>query len=77
MVNITYDWRIKANKSVIRSLSFLLKPIFASNHRRTMRRGEESLKLELARRHAATPAEAARIPAPPRPAFPYNLFARR
>lgn len=76
-VNITYDWRIRANKSIIRRLSFLLKPIFASNHHWTMRRGEESLKLELARRHAATPAELARIPEPPRPAFPYSLFAKK
>lgn len=76
MVNITYDWRIKANKPVIRALSFLLKPIFASNHRWTMARGEESLKLELERRRARTPEQAARVPAPPRPAFPYNLRRR-
>ncbi|HEY6189145.1 MAG TPA: hypothetical protein VIW80_15945 [Pyrinomonadaceae bacterium] len=73
-VNITYDWRILANKPVIRSLSFLLKPIFASNHHWTMRRGEESLKLELKRRRARTPEEAARIPPPRGPAFPYNLL---
>lgn len=77
MVNITYDWCIKANKPVIRSLSFLLKPIFASNHRWTMARGEESLKLELARRRSRTPEEAASVPAPPGPAFPYNLRSRR
>jgi hypothetical protein len=76
-VNITYDWKILANKPVIRALSFLLKPIFASNHHWTMRRGEESLKLELQRRRAPTPAEAARIPPPPGPAFPYNLRRRK
>lgn len=73
IVNITYDWRIKANKPVIRSLSFLLKPIFASNHNWTMKRGEESLKLELLRRRAHTPEDAARIPAPPAPAFLFKL----
>jgi hypothetical protein len=73
VVNITYDWRIQANKGVIRALSFLLKPIFAANHRWTMARGEESLKLELARRRARTPEEAARIPQPPGPGFPRNL----
>jgi hypothetical protein len=72
-VNVTYDWRIQANKGVIRALSFILKPIFAANHRWTMARGEESLKLELARRRARTPEEAARIPAPPGPTFPRNL----
>lgn len=72
-VNITYDWTIRANKSIIRNLSFLLKPIFRANHTWTMRRGEESLKLELQRRHAGTPEAAARIPPPPRPSF----FLRR
>jgi hypothetical protein len=32
-----------------------------------MEQGERSLKLELARRHAATPEKQARIPAPPGP----------
>ena len=68
-VNISYDWTIRANKSIIRRFSFLLKPIFRANHVWTMRRGEESLKLELQRRHARTPEEAARIPPPPRPSF--------
>lgn len=68
-VNITYDWRIRAEKGLLRSLSFLLKPFFAANHKWAMERGEESLKLELARRHAKTPEEAARIPAPPLATF--------
>lgn len=72
-VNITYDWTISANKPVIRTFSFLLKPIFAANHRWTMARGEESLKLELARRRAPNAEAAARIPAPPGPTFPRNL----
>ena len=76
-VNITYDWTINANKAIIRRLSFLLKPIFRSNHKWTMRRGEESLILELARRRAPTAQEAALIPTPPGPAFPHNLFRRK
>ena len=76
-VNVTYDWTIRANKPIVRSISFLLKPIFRSNHNWTMKRGEESLKLELLRRRARTPQEAARIPPPPRPAFPRNLWRRR
>jgi hypothetical protein len=64
-VNITYDWTIRANKPVIEKLSFLLKPIFRSNHNWTMKRGKESLKLELLRRRAIT-AEALAVPASPR-----------
>jgi len=62
MVNITYDWKIQADKLLLRNLSFLLKPIFSANHRWAMARGEESLKLELSRRRATTPEDAARIP---------------
>src|SRR5271170_6076884 len=32
-VNITYDWRIRAEKPLLRYLSFVLKPAFAANHR--------------------------------------------
>jgi hypothetical protein len=76
-VNVTYDWIIRANKPIIEKLSFLLKPIFRSNHHWTMKRGEESLKLELLRRRAKTPEEALRVPPSPRPALPHRLFGRR
>ena len=65
MVNVTYDWKIRADKPLLRYLSILLKPIFAANHRWAMAKGEKSLKLELARRRAPTPKDAARIPPPP------------
>ena len=71
-VNITYDWKIGTRKRLLNALSFILKPVFAANHRWAMERGLESLKLELARRHARSPEEAARIPPPPRPTFPHN-----
>ncbi len=64
---IIYDWKIRADKSLLRWFSFLLKPIFAANHHWAMAKGEESLKLELARRRAQTPAELARIAPPPPP----------
>jgi hypothetical protein len=67
-VDITYDWRVRADKPLLRYLSFVFKPILAANHRWAMARGEESLKLELARRHAATDEERAKIPALPPPA---------
>jgi len=66
-VNITYDWKISAEKPLLRYFSVLVKPIFSANHRWAMARGEESLRLELARRHAKTSEERALIPAPPRP----------
>ncbi|MFL6230126.1 MAG: SRPBCC family protein [Pyrinomonadaceae bacterium] len=68
-VNVTYDWRVRGRKALIRALSFLFKPVFAANHRWAMRRGEESLKLELLRRRAPNAEERARIPAPPPPTF--------
>lgn len=64
-VDIIYDWKIKADKPLLRNFSFIMKPLFAANHRWAMAKGEESLKLELARRHAKTEAERARVPAPP------------
>jgi hypothetical protein len=68
-VKATYDWRVRARKPLLRALSFLLKPVFAANHRWAMRRGEESLKLELLRRRARNAEELARIPPPPPPTF--------
>jgi len=66
-VNVTYDWQIEAQKPLLRQLSFLFKPLFAANHEWAMRTGEESIRLELARRRAQTAAERARIPPPPAP----------
>ena len=73
-VNVTYDWTIRANKPVIQKLSFLLKPIFRSNHNWTMQRGQESLKLELLRRRARSDIELADIPAAPPPSFVVRLL---
>lgn len=72
-LNITYDWRIRADKPLLRSLSFIFKPIFAANHRWAMAKGEESLRLELARRRARTAEERALIPAPPGPTSTSSL----
>jgi hypothetical protein len=77
VTDVEYDWRIRAEKGVLRRFSFLMKPIFAANHRWAMARGEESIRLELARRRAAgDPAILSVIPAPPSPTFPHN-FRRR
>lgn len=64
-VNVVYDWKIRVGKPLLSNLSWLLKPVFSANHRWAMRKGEESLNLELARRHAPTPEARALIPPPP------------
>jgi hypothetical protein len=69
--HIRYDWTIRVNKFGVKQLSPLLKPLFGSNHRWAMRRGEESLVLELARRRAASDAARDLIAEPP-PATVYR-----
>jgi hypothetical protein len=62
---------------VLKRFSRVMKPVFSANHHWAMRRGEESLRLELARRQAAgDPLLAASIKAPPGPTFPHNLLRR-
>ncbi|MBO0705764.1 MAG: SRPBCC family protein, partial [Candidatus Dormibacteraeota bacterium] len=65
-VHATYDWRIDAEKPLLRRLSFFVRPVFEANHRWAMARGEESLALELRRRHTVG-GEQALVPAPPGP----------
>jgi uncharacterized protein YndB with AHSA1/START domain len=65
----SYDWQIDAEKPLLKLLTPLLKPVFSANHRWAMARGEESLKLELARRQARTDAERDAVPPPPAPTF--------
>jgi hypothetical protein len=60
-VDIIYDWRIRAEKPLLRYLSFLLKPVFSANHRWAMARGEESLVAELGRRAGAGQQSAGQI----------------
>ena len=72
-VNIVYDWKISAEKGMLKNLSFIMKPLFSWNHKWAMRMGEESLKLELRRRHARIQEELKKIPPPPKPTFPHNL----
>ncbi len=67
VVDITYDWRLRAEKPLLRNLSVLLRPVFEANHRWAMAQGEISLRLELARRRATSDAALAAIPAPPGP----------
>ena len=66
-VDISYDWRISAEKPLLRRLSAVLKPLFEANHRWAMAQGEESLRLELARRRATSDDVRRAIPPPPGP----------
>lgn len=72
-VNITYDWKISAEKGVLITFSFIMKPIFSKNHLWAMRKGEESLQLELQRRHVASPEALAQVPPPPQPTFKWSI----
>ena len=72
-VSVALDWTVTAHKPLIRRLSFFLKPLFSFNHNWCMKQGAESLKLEIARRRAATPAAAAKIPPPPGPTFRWAI----
>jgi len=74
-VLITYDWRLHATKPLLRRLGWLLKPAFAANHRWAMRRGEESLRLELRRQRQG--GASGPIPPPPPPTFGLLLRKRR
>jgi hypothetical protein len=63
-VDIEFDWRIRAEKPLLKWLSFLLRPIFEANHRWAMAQGEAGLVRELARRRSVLGAgdRAARRP---------------
>jgi hypothetical protein len=76
LTRVEYDWRVEARKELLRRSSFLLKPLFAANHRWAMARGEESLRIEIARRRAAGDTGVLdAIPSPPGPTFAW--LARR
>lgn len=66
-VNVIYDWSITAEKPLLRTCSWLLKPLFEANHRWAMAQGEQSLELELQRRRALSDEVRASVPPPPGP----------
>jgi uncharacterized protein YndB with AHSA1/START domain len=58
-VDVLFDWKLTADKPLLKYLSPLLKPAFAANHRWAMEQGRVSLLRELERRRDATkPADA-------------------
>jgi hypothetical protein len=56
-VKMTFDWKIRADKPLLRYLSFVAKPIFSANHRWAMAQGEKSLRAELARRRLSSESQ--------------------
>jgi len=72
-VVVRFHWSLRAEKALLRSFSFLLKPIFKANHRWAMSAGYTSLLLEVWRRRAQTEEARAWLPRPPRPTFPHNM----
>ena len=72
---VGFDWRVRVGKPIVRWFSWLLRPLFASNYRWAMGRGERSLRLALARSHATDAAQRLALPPPPGPAsFPPAAF---
>lgn len=49
--DIEFDWRIVAEKPLLRTFSFALKPLFSWNHEWAMKKGLESLTQELGQRY--------------------------
>jgi hypothetical protein len=62
-VHTTYDWNVVADKPLLRYGSFILRPVFAANHRWAMATGEQSICREVARRRGAV------VGPPPQPTF--------
>jgi Polyketide cyclase / dehydrase and lipid transport len=69
---ITFDWKLEAEKPLLRYLSFLMKPLFSANHLWAMKKGLQSLELELQRRRVNDSQQLKMIPPPPSPTFPHN-----
>ena len=46
-VDLDFDWKLTAEKPLIRHLSFLLKPLFSANHGWAMRKGQDGLIREV------------------------------
>jgi len=74
-VDAQYDWRIAAEKPLLKRLTWLMRPAFSANHRWAMRQGERSLVIELERRRMSQ-SDARRLPPVPQPSFG-RLLRRR
>lgn len=75
-VVVLYDWRIRAEKPLLKRLTLVMRPFFSANHRWAMRQGEASLRRELEARRLG-PDAAAALPPPPQATFTRLLRGRR
>ncbi len=66
-VHVTFDWKIRTEQALLQMLAPVIRPVLEANHRWEMAQGEESLRLELLRRRAATPDAWRSVPPPPGP----------
>jgi len=74
-VNAIMDGEIRLNKPPLKALRRLYQPLFASNFRWAMAKGEESLRLEIDRRHTRE-QDVPLLPEPPPPApIPWKSLA--
>jgi hypothetical protein len=73
-VIVKYDWKIEAEKPLLKRLTPILRPLFSWNHHWAMEMGRQSIELELARRRAKTETERQAVPPPPLPT-PSNPMA--
>jgi hypothetical protein len=51
---VSYDWRVRVEKPLLKAFTPILAPVYAANHRWAMARGLAGLRAELARRRAST-----------------------
>jgi hypothetical protein len=55
--DVTFDWKLAAEKPLLRILTPVLRPAFEANHRWALKQGLRILELELARSRAGTVEE--------------------
>ncbi|MBV8364106.1 MAG: SRPBCC family protein [Candidatus Eremiobacteraeota bacterium] len=53
-VNVTYEWRVRANHPFIRRFGWFMRPLFAANHNWTMRDGERGMRRQLEKLHSTS-----------------------
>lgn len=70
---VSYDWRVMAEKPLLRKWSWALEPAFRANHEWAMKMGEESLRVEFARLAAEKKGESTARFVPPPATFAWAL----
>ncbi len=66
---VRFDWSIAAQKPLLKTLTPLMRPLFAKNHEWAMQQGLKSLELEVLRRRGE------QVGAPPQPTWPHRAVA--